>query len=189
MEVELKIPLEEHITETEIITHISDKFGGPSTTIIHNDTYFQSPIRDFGLTDEALRIRCIKTGLEPEKVEITYKGPKVGLDLKIRKEITLDIRNKKNAKQFFEDLGFQIFAKVRKQRTNWNQRDLTVSFDKVHDLGMYVEIEITTKDDLQETIKQAKERIIRTAHELIPNYKGQDERKSYLELLLQKQFE
>lgn len=187
MEVEIKIPLEEPVKEREIITQISDRFGEPTGTIIQNDTYYQSPIRNFAQTDEALRIRCIKTGLELEKVEITYKGPKEGSNLKIRDEITLDVQDQKNAKQFLENLGFQEFAEVKKQRTNWHQRDLTVSFDKVLDLGLYVEVEITTKDDLKETINQAKERIVRIANEVIPNYKGQDERKSYLELLIQKQ--
>jgi adenylate cyclase class 2 len=187
MEVEIKIPLEEHIKETEIIIRLSDKFGDPSETIIQKDTYYQSPIRNFWLTDEALRIRCIQRGLEFEKVEITYKGPKVGSDLKIRNETTLDVQDQKIANQFLENLGFQAFAGVKKQRTNWYQRDLTVSFDKVHDLGLYVEVEITTENDLHETISQAKERIKRIAHDVIPNYKGQDERKSYLELLIQRQ--
>ena len=52
------------------------------------DIYYSHPVRDFGLTDEALRLRS-----ENDRSVITYKGPKMDTDTKMREEVELGIED------------------------------------------------------------------------------------------------
>ena len=45
----------------------------------HRDLYFNSPLRDFKESDEALRIR-----IKEEGARLTYKGPKLDKETKSR---------------------------------------------------------------------------------------------------------
>lgn len=187
MEIELKIPLKVYFSNDSVISNISKKFGTPSEEITQIDTYFTSPIRDFWMSDEALRLRHILNVSGEEKIEITYKGPKQGKNMKIREEITIEASNSNNAKKILQNLGFQVFAKIKKKRTNWSKNNFVISFDRVEDLGSFLEIETTTTSGSSEEITKSKEKIIHLAREIIPNWSGEDERKSYLELKIEKQ--
>ncbi len=70
--------------------------------VVEIDTYFQHPARDFAMTDEALRLRRHVTfsGRQlaenfPKTAEteclITYKGPRLDRETKIRKELELPL--------------------------------------------------------------------------------------------------
>ena len=52
----------------------------------HHDLYFNSPLRDFKVSDEALRIR-----IKEEGARLTYKGPKLDRETKSRLEWTVKI--------------------------------------------------------------------------------------------------
>jgi adenylate cyclase class 2 len=183
MEVEIKIPLKGIISDDKIYTRITEKFGEPHEKIIQNDVYFQNPIRDFWQSDEALRIRLISYTSQAKKVEMTYKGPKIGKKMKVRKEINIEVSDQKKAKSILESLGFQVVTTIRKKRVNWDYDNITISFDKIEDLGSFIEIEIESQNDHEE-ISKNKEKIMNIIYDLIPNYSGQDERRSYLELIL-----
>ena len=92
-----------------------------------------------------------------------------------------------NTIKILEKLDFRVFNEIRKKRINWRQNDLVVSFDIVKDLGSFLEIEITTPSDHMEEIEKSKEKIIHLVKEIIPTWSGEDERKSYLELKIEKQ--
>ena len=186
MEIELKIPLKVYFSNDSVISNISKKFGTPSEVITQIDTYFTSPIRDFWISDEALRLRHILTVSGEKKIEITYKGPKQGKSMKIREEITIEASNSNNAKKILQNLGFQVFTKIKKKRMNWSKNNFVISFDRVEDLGSFLEIETTTTSERSEEIIKSKEKIIHLAREIIPNWSGEDERKSYLELKIEK---
>ncbi|MFX1515968.1 MAG: class IV adenylate cyclase [Promethearchaeota archaeon] len=184
MEIELKIPLKAHLSPTDVISFLLHEYGGSSEEIRQTDYYFSSPIRNFAITDEALRIRQIQAKTGEEIIELTYKGPKLGESMKIREEITLETSNITDAKKFLQNLGFQIVAVIKKKRTNWSVNELTISVDEVEDLGSFLEIEILSPIDNSEIIHKSKEQIINLAKRILPNWSGEDERKSYLELLL-----
>ncbi|MFX0053135.1 MAG: class IV adenylate cyclase, partial [Candidatus Hermodarchaeota archaeon] len=185
MEIELKVPLDKDISVTSIVEHISEKFGSSSITITQIDTYFQSSTKDFWLTDEALRLRESRHG-NIRKTEMTYKGPKKGRNMKIREEITIEVSDWEKTKHILKNIGFKPFTTIKKQRKNWDHQNITISLDKVEGLGFYLEIEISTPKGFKE-IEKIKDKIFRLAKEIIPNYDGQDERRSYLELMFQKQ--
>ncbi|MFX0182878.1 MAG: class IV adenylate cyclase [Candidatus Hodarchaeota archaeon] len=184
MEIELKVPLDKHISDTSLVEYISEKIGISSTLITQKDTYFQSSTRNFWSTDEALRLR--ESQYENNtRTEMTYKGPKKGRSMKIRDEITIEVSDFKKAKNILNKIGFQSFATIKKQRRNWNHQNITISLDNVENLGSYLEIEISTPEGHEE-IENSKQKIIRLAKNIIPNYDGRDERRSYLELIFQK---
>ncbi|MHA2202931.1 MAG: class IV adenylate cyclase [Candidatus Hodarchaeales archaeon] len=188
MEIEIKIPLKAHFSPADVISNLINEFGNSSEEINQIDYYFSSPIHNFAISDEALRLRQIQTISGKETIEITYKGPKQGKNMKIREEITIAITDRKNAKKILQYLGFHVFGVVKKKRLNWYVDDLIISVDEVEDLGSFLEIEIAISSENSEKIRKSKEKIIRFVKKLIPNWSGEDERKSYLEIKLAKQF-
>ncbi len=182
MEIEMKIPLEPFFSPDNILAHLTENLGTPYAEIIQIDTYFQSPIRNFWLSDEALRIREIQSKDVPEIVEFTYKGPKEGKTMKIREEISVEASNKENLFYILQKIGFQDVAIVKKKRLNWRRNDAIISYDIVKNLGSYLEIELSSTGE-QKKVTRSKEKINRIAKEIIPKWTGMEERRSYLELL------
>jgi len=105
------------------------------------DTYYNAPYRDFGKTDEALRIR-----VEEGKSVLTYKGPKMDKVSKTRKEVETEIKDIDGMGNILSSLGFFPVATVSKKRKNFRLGDFFISLDEVRDLGHFMEIEIAVKD-------------------------------------------
>ena len=99
------------------------------------DVYFQHPNRDFGKTDEALRLRK-KDGVS----ELTYKGPRMRMEhTKAREEVTLRTEDPLTVQRIVERLGFKEFMSVHKKRKNFKYDKIRIAVDAVDDLGEYVE--------------------------------------------------
>ncbi len=143
----------------------------------HQDIYFNSPIRDFRETDEALRIRIKEQG-----ARLTYKGPKLDSQTKSRLELTVVVDDPLNMEKILAELGFQPSGKVRKQRTKYTLGEITFALDEVEGLGSFLEIEALAKDDW--TAKQ--DWVLEILHQLCL---GESIRKSYLELLEEQHLE
>ncbi|MFW9853914.1 MAG: class IV adenylate cyclase [Candidatus Thorarchaeota archaeon] len=183
-EIEIKIPLVgENSDIGRIKSQIFAKFGTPKDRMHQIDTYFQSPIVNFHQTDEALRIRQIQEN-ETQEIELTYKGPKKGNEMKIREEITLRVSDAETAHILLTLLGFQEVMRVKKHRINWVLSEgVQVSLDRVEGLGDFLEIELL-ETDLLEDLDLGKRRIRQVANAIFPKWDGTEERRSYLELLL-----
>jgi adenylate cyclase class 2 len=147
------------------------------------DHYFNAPDRDFGRTDEALRVRQIG-----QHNYVTYKGPKIDSQTKTRKEIEVALEPGKvtadEFRQLLTHLGYRPVATVRKQRGICRlQRgafNVEIYLDEVEDLGRFIELEImATPNDLE----RARTTLLQIGQEL---GLGHSERRSYLELLLAK---
>ena len=105
------------------------------------DTYFSHPGRDFGKTDEALRLRKRDDG-----AELNYKGPRMKMEsLKAREEINLKIDNSLAAQRIIERLGFKEVCSIRKRRSSYIYDKMRVDLDDIEGLGEYVELEILTE--------------------------------------------
>ena len=137
------------------------------------DMYLSHPVRDFGATDEALRLRR-----ENQRSRITYKGPKLDQDTKMREEIELEVEDLERMSTLLERVGFRPFLKVVKRRRVLELEGVHFCLDRVEGLGDFVEMEYQGQD-----LGEGKRRIneLRTRLELEGN-----ERRSYLELLLEK---
>jgi adenylate cyclase class 2 len=152
-------------------------------TIEQEDRYFAHPCRDFAKTDEALRIRTVGGhGF------VTYKGPKLDTTTKTRHELELPLDpNDADGSQFAEllgSLGFSSVATVRKQRRLFQiargDRLIEGALDDVEGLGTFVELELHADEG---SLDEARRLVATVAAEL---ELGPSERRSYLEMLLEK---
>ncbi len=110
------------------------------------DIYFNSPVKNFVKTDEALRIRKILTDSK-NKTFITYKGPKMDNSSKTREEIEVSIDEPYQVSKIFEKLGFIPVHTVIKDRTIYKLDKYVISLDDVNGLEPYMEIEVTLEDE------------------------------------------
>jgi len=142
------------------------------------DTYYNAPYRDFGKTDEALRIR-----VEDGRSVLTYKGPKMDKISKTRKEVQTEIKDIDAMGEILSLLGFFPVATVTKKRKNFRVGDFYISLDEVRDLGHFIEVEIGVKDS--RNFHEKVESIFRFMEKLGINRESSI-RKSYLEMILEK---
>jgi adenylate cyclase class 2 len=166
-----------------LIASLAERGAQPGEPIEQSDQYFAHPCRDFAETDEALRIRTVGG-----KSFVTYKGPKLDTATKTRREIELplDPEDGGGAKfhEFLAALGFMPVAAIRKQRRTFHIRSaghqVEGALDDVDGLGSFIELELQADDSSLEAAKQI---ISKLAAEL---NLGPSERRSYLEMLLEK---
>lgn len=160
--------------------------GAASQQIVRQvDTYYAHPVRDFATTDEALRIRRVG-----ESNFITYKGPKLDAATKTRREIELPLAAGKHASagydELLEALSFRRVAEVSKVRQIFHlQRGgqtIELSVDQVQEVGDFIELEIVVAGETE--IDVAQQLLATLASEL---QLADNERRSYLELLLEAQ--
>ncbi|AKV75197.1 adenylate cyclase [Metallosphaera sedula] len=138
------------------------------------DIYLNGDTRDFRKTDEALRIRLVN-----DKIELTYKGPKMGSRSKSREEITVSLDDKDSMIRILEKLGYREAQSVRKTRHVLKKGEFSVCIDIVEGLGNFVEIEGIDIDEekLLDFFKEFKSRF---------GISGEVITKSYLELKVEK---
>ena len=105
------------------------------------DVYFSHPGRDFGKTDETLRLRKKADG-----AALSYKGPRMSMErAKAREEIDLRIDNALAAQRIIERLGFKEVCVVKKNRRSFHLDKIRVDVDDVEGLGEFVELEVLTE--------------------------------------------
>jgi len=146
-----------------------------------DDTYLSHPSRDFSRTDEALRVRTEQREGE-FAVKMTYKGPKVSELSKARleKEVGIKEGGRDEILKILSHLGFKEVMTVRKVRRTFDLDGIEVDLDIIEGLGVFCEMELSSED-----IREAEERIMKAMGSMGFN---RFERRSYLELLLSKQF-
>ncbi len=166
-----------------LATRLAARGGTLGEPEVQLDQYFNHPCRDFGHTDEALRIRTVGS-----QSFITYKGPKLDIASKTRRELELPLDSSDSeGAQFAEllrSLGFVTVAVVTKERRPfriiYGGREVQGAYDVVGELGMFVELELIADEP---GLEDAKRIIASLAKEL---ELGPSVRESYLELLLSK---
>lgn len=177
-EVEQKFPVAD---VSALESQLASLGGVASSPRWEADQYYNHPARDFATTDEALRIRRIG-----DSAFLTYKGPKIDATTKTRRELELpvDAANLAGWTDLLQTLGFRPVAEVRKQRRKafvaWQQRRVEVSLDDVEELGQFVELELIAAEA---DVDAARNCLAALAEKL--NLSA-SERRSYLELLLQR---
>lgn len=174
VEVEVKAAVE---TLEEVRQRLQARGARREGSRRETDTYFHHPKRSFARTDEALRIRE-----SDGHASVTYKGPKMDSSTKTREEVDLGVQDAEKAATILEALGFEPAGRVVKQREIYTLDPFTVTLDQVEGLGPFVEIERVVQDD----VDQAREGVLELADDL---GLGDRERRSYLELLLEKEGE
>jgi adenylate cyclase class 2 len=169
--------------EAALVARLQERGGSLEKPIEQADQYFAHPCRDFATTDEALRIRVVG-----DESFVTYKGPKLDTTTKTRREIELPLDAEDHDGSQFASLlaalGFTPVAVVRKRRRTFritaDNYEVDGAIDDLNELGCFVELEVQAND---EHIEAAKRTIAKLAADL---ELGPSERRSYLELLLEK---
>jgi adenylate cyclase, class 2 len=147
------------------------------------DYYFNHPARDFGVTDEALRLRSVAG-----QNWITYKGPKLDQATKTRRELELPLADGEEWPAEYGELlaalGFRAVREVRKTRRPGqlfhHGMPVEAAWDTIDGLGQFLELELVVEDQFA---ADAQAVLLDLAREL---HLGLSERRSYLELLLAK---
>ncbi|MGF1582741.1 MAG: class IV adenylate cyclase [Gemmataceae bacterium] len=181
LEIEMKFPVESLESIETKLTELGAARGEARTD---TDRYFNAPDRDFEQTDEAFRIRSIG-----DRNFITYKGPKKDAQTKTRTEIELPlIEGPEHAESFatlLDHLGYKFVSVVQKRRRLFHWKTdgfaLEICLDDVEGLGQFVELEIVAPE---EQLEPAKRTLTNLAEALELK---ESERRSYLELYLEKQ--
>lgn len=181
LEVEMKFVLEDEIQLRSDLDKLGVHWEDP---VEQCDQYWNHPCRDFAQTDEAFRVR-ITNGV----VALTYKGPKIGTIAKSRFEQELELGNAVDVdglRVILTSLSFRCVTEVKKKRTGgsvkWNGRQVEMSIDVVEFVGSYVELELITEESTQAR-SEAEQVLLSIAKHLNLT---QNERRSYLQLLLEK---
>ena len=158
----------------KIINNILSADGIFINTENHEDLYFNHPGKDFAVTDEALRLRKID-----DKSVITYKGPKLAGFVKTRIEEETGIDDFGKVREILLHLEFKEVLVVNKKRDVYKLNDITICIDYVNGLGVFIELEIMSgnRDWAEKELLLIAEKLGLTIFE----------KKSYLELLLDKQ--
>jgi adenylate cyclase class 2 len=137
IEVEVKAGVKDFLLVEEQLNQI----GAVKIKKEHQiDVYFNAPHKDYGVTDEALRIREIPEN-GGKRIILTYKGAKMDDVSKTRKEIEVDVSESHNMALILENIGFRPAARVKKDRVIYNFEDFIITLDTVHNVGTFVEIE------------------------------------------------
>jgi len=149
-----------------------------SEHLTEQDMYYNAPHRDFGETDEALRLRRTSNG-----ITLTYKGKREMFHgSKIRTEYNLSVESREIAHDILINLSFIPVAEVNKERDYYIFEDFSIALDDVLGLGTFVEIELLCEEG-GNTIDPA-HRIASFAERI--GVTGERIKESYLELVLQK---
>ncbi len=173
IEIELKVQVDALGPVREQLSTRNAQFSG---RIHEHDIYYNAPHRDFGTTDEALRVRYTN-----DHAVITYKGAKLAkYGLKAREELNTALESGEVFEQILVRLGFVKTAEVNKWRENYRLGTAAISLDSVDELGTFVEIEVMTDLNGPDATNQ----INTLAKEM--GIVGEPILASYLELLLSK---
>lgn len=176
IEVEMKFKLE-NLEDIEyfLIEHKAELLE----VVNQRDHYFNHPSRDFSETDEALRIRE-----ESQTIHLTYKGPKIDSETKTRKEIEINLGNAQKMAKVLELLGFIRTLIITKERKIYRFDEILFCLDNVESLGYFLEVEMLIGDKKQ--LSATKQKLFQVLEKVDIDYKTTI-RKSYLELLLEKE--
>lgn len=170
LEIEVKCPVDDLDAIEGKLKAVGAEFEG---TLAQSDLYLSHPCRDFGKTDEALRLRT-----ENGRSVLFYKGPKLDRTTKTREELSSPVPEPGPLLLILERIGFRRVMAVEKVRRVYRLDGVEVSLDRVARLGGFVELEV---QDLE--LEKGREMLEATMRRLGLE---RTERSSYLELLLKK---
>ncbi|MEM3511605.1 MAG: class IV adenylate cyclase [Candidatus Jordarchaeales archaeon] len=144
---------------------------------VQEDVYFQHPSRNFVVTDEALRVRCVG-----DRVEVTYKGPRIDSKSKTREEIRVDVGSFADILLLLEKLGFLQVARIIKRRKTYQLGENLLHLDYINGIGFFVEIESIVEDE--NDVEKKRDELLSKAEKLGIPADG-FELRSYLEIVLE----
>ncbi len=176
IEVEAKARLRDHEKTEKLLVSRGATFQGE---VLHTDTYFLHPSRDYGATDETLRLRIIRwEGKEEHR--LTYKGPRMDQLTKTREELEVEIGEPEDLALLLKKLRFTPLKVVKKKRRYYELDRLEITVDFLDELGWFIEVETEVEEDWE----NARDGVVAFMKSIGC---GKLERRSYLELLMEQE--
>jgi adenylate cyclase class 2 len=173
LEVELKVKIPSLDPVREQLKRKNAEFLGK---VHEHDIYYNAPHRDFGKTDEAVRVRYTD-----DHAVVTYKGPKIKkFGLKAREELNFAVECGETFEKMLDRLGFTRTTEVNKWRESYKLGAASIELDTVDELGTFAEIEVIAENESDNPTAV----IEKIANEI--GVVGKPLLASYLELLLMK---
>src|SRR5512137_1778562 len=140
LEVELKVKVP---SLDPVLEQLARKQARSTGKVHEHDIYYNAPHRDFGKTDEAVRVRYTE-----DHAVVTYKGPKIKkFGLKAREELNFAVASGETFETMLDRLGFTRTLEVNKWRETYTLGDASVSLDTVDGLGTFAEIEMIAENE------------------------------------------
>jgi predicted adenylyl cyclase CyaB len=110
------------------------------------DVYFTPCHRNIFEQDQALRLRCTRSG---KKVEwfVTYKGANTNPFFHSRQELETVLADGRVFAEILDLLDFKRFLRLEKKRRTYRKGNISIALDKVEALGEFAEIEYLSEGD------------------------------------------
>lgn len=191
-----EVELKQRASHDAVCQRLEQMDATPLGTVVQIDTYYDAPHREFADTDEAVRIRRERAGVEASETEdsggnadsgagetttrLTYKGPLVEAESKTRQEFETAVADGDALAALLDALGFEAAATVEKERERFDVGAYTVTLDAVESLGEFVEVETEVPENEIDAARDGAQSLIADLG-LDP---GPGIRTSYLELVL-----
>ncbi|MDR2110367.1 MAG: CYTH domain-containing protein [Spirochaetaceae bacterium] len=164
VEIELKARVESPETQKEVISTLAEYAG----SFEKDDSYWFPPpgmvIPPGGPSSSGVRIRREKFGGPPgelvRRVWVTYKSRERREGIEVNHEGEFEVSDGAVFEGFLSGLGFTRGAGKRKRGWAWTFGDITAELSLVEGLGWFVELEILTGNDREETVAAARERLL-----------------------------
>lgn len=138
LEIEAKMRL---MDPQALRQRLADVGGVFNTSCVEVNSFFDTADQSLLERDCALRLRVERTDRGPQKVILTYKGPRTTGILKSRDECELQVSSAQEAEHLLISLGYQRQALFEKIRERWLLGGCRVELDTLPFLGHYLEIE------------------------------------------------
>lgn len=139
LEIEAKFRVASHDT---VRRRLADLGAVRVGAVLERNHIFDTADRSLLVADRGLRVREIQTldgAVRPAM--LTYKGERLGGELKTRREIETTIGDAAAACEMLTALGFVEAVCFEKRRESWQLGACHVELDEVPHLGCFVEIE------------------------------------------------
>ncbi len=178
MEYEVKVAIE----DIDCMERKLRELGATLVDEVEEEDYYIDlrPCIDLRSMDMALRIRISQSRLLRKRTsELTFKGPKVVPNMKIRKEISVAVEDGYRILEIFKELGFRYYL-IKKKRKIYRYGPYKIFLDQVHNLGNFLEVEVEGVDSVERFVAMIKKfvSILRISENFIT--------RSYLEMILER---
>lgn len=173
----IEIEIKARAGHGEMLAALKEAGADFEKTVEQVDTYYNAPYKDFGDSDEALRLRQ-----QGSCTYLTYKGRKLDAKSKTRKEVEVQVCDRLKMEDILLSLGFRKTLVIVKERDIFHLTGAEICVDRVEGLGEFVELESMATD--MSEIEKKREELISLMRRL--GVAGELIRESYLEMLLNK---
>lgn len=152
-EIEAKVRVGD---EAAVLRAIAAAGAEPRGAWIETDAFFDHPDERLRKGDSALRLRrrrpldevARSASASGPAAVLTYKGPRVAGRMKVREELEVAVPDAEAMEGILRRLGYQQTFCYQKRRRKWRLEGAEVTLDEVPRLGMFVEVEAASEDEV-----------------------------------------